>query len=183
MGKFIPAFGLHGTRRKRRPPYLQRQPLSTMNTLSRVATALGITFLIVGCGDDVPDLVSTPWQSLEIEYCTSKGETRVWKSPDVGELQQFRALMAPATPKGLTMILTSYTNEIRLTLASGQKWKFYYRDKPTSMTFHDPDSITRSFTVGISDALYSRLSSTLIASGGEAISLKGDCRIPSMEGK
>ena len=78
------------------------------------------------------------------------------------------------------MILTSYTNEIRLVLASGQRWNLYYRDKPTGLTFYDPDSITRSFTVRISEALYSRLSSALIASGGERISLKGDCRIPSM---
>lgn len=154
-----------------------------MNTLPRVATALGIAFLVVACNSDAPDLANTPWKSLEIEYCTSKGETKVWKSTEAGELEQLRALMAAATPHGLTMILTSYTNEIRLTLASGQKWKLYYRDKPTGVTFHDPDSITRSFTVQISDGLYSRLSSTLIASGGEAISLKGDCRIPSMVGK
>jgi hypothetical protein len=151
-----------------------------MRHLPRNALVSLLCGLAAACGQDVPDLVNTPWKSLEVEYCTSKGETRVWRSTQAAELDQLRASMAPATPRGLTMILTSYTNEIRLVLASGQRWNLYYRDRPTDVTLYDPDSIKRSFTVRISEALYSKLSSALIASGGESISLKGDCRIPSM---
>jgi hypothetical protein len=53
--------------------------------------------------------------------------------------------MAPGPPQGLTMILSSYTNELRVDLA--------------------------------------RLASVLTESGEQPISLKGDCRIPSIAGK
>jgi hypothetical protein len=91
--------------------------------------------------------------------------------------------MAPGPPQGLTMILSSYTNELRLDLVSGQRWKLYYRTTPTTVTFHDPDARKRSFVVDVSEALYARLASVLTESGGQPISLKGDCRIPSMAGK
>ncbi|HET9491917.1 MAG TPA: hypothetical protein VFR64_19485 [Methylomirabilota bacterium] len=81
------------------------------------------------------------------------------------------------------MILTSYTNELRLDLVSGQRWKLYYRTTPTTVTFHDPDARERSFVVDVSETLYARLASVLTESGGQPISLKGDCRIPSMAGK
>lgn len=154
-----------------------------MPNVFRTAAALMAGLFAAGCFEDVPDLVGTPWKSLEIEYCTPKGATKVWRSTDPAELEQLRALMAPGAPQGLTMILKSYTNEIRLTLASGQRWNLYYRDRPTGVTLYDPDSIKRSFAVRVSKALYSKLSSTLIASGGQPISLKGDCRIPSMVGR
>jgi hypothetical protein len=131
----------------------------------------------------VVDLVQTPWKALEIEYCTSSGDTNVWRTTESAELEKLRALMAPAAPTGLTMILASRTNELRLDLVSGQRWKPYYRTTPTTVTFHDPDSRKRSFVVDVSEALYSELSSVLIASGGQPISLKGDCRIPAMTGK
>ncbi|MGH7300055.1 MAG: hypothetical protein ACREJE_06570 [Candidatus Rokuibacteriota bacterium] len=149
--------------------------------LFRAAAMLGICVLAVGCADHV-DLVGTPWTSLEIEYCTSRGETKIWRSTQAGELEELRALMAPAPHQGLTMLLKSYTNEIRLALASGQRWNLYYRTTPTDVTFHDPDSIKRSFVVKVPGAFYARLSSALIAAGGEPISLKGGCRIPSMAG-
>ena len=106
-----------------------------MHHLPRNAAVSLLCVLAAACGDDVPDLVNTPWKSLEVEYCTSKGETRVWRSTQAAELEQLRTSMAPETPRGLTMILTSYTNEIRLVLASGQRWNLYYRDKPTGLTF------------------------------------------------
>jgi hypothetical protein len=51
------------------------------------------------------------------------------------------------------------------------------------VTFHDPDARKRSFVVDVSETLYARLASVLAESGGQPISLKGDCRIPSMAGK
>jgi hypothetical protein len=148
-----------------------------------IAGALVLIALAAACGDDVPDLVQSRWNALEIEYCTSNGDTKVWLTTDTTELEKLRGLMAPAAPRGLTMILASRTNELRLDLVSGQRWRLYYRTTPTTLTFHDPDSRKRSFVVDVSAALYAHLSSALIASGGQPISLKGDCRIPAMAGR
>ena len=154
-----------------------------MRRRGAVAALLIPACLAAACGPDVPDLVGTPWKSLEVEYCTSAGNTNVWRTTAAAELEQLRSLMAPAPPRGLTMILTSYTNELRLDLVSGQRWKLYYRTTPTTVTFHDPDARKRSFVVDVSETLYARLASVLTESGGQPISLRGDCRIPSMAEK
>lgn len=81
------------------------------------------------------------------------------------------------------MLLTSYTNELRLALSSGQVWNLYYRDTPDKVTMFDPNNIKRSFVVSISGNLYSALSKRLMAHSGNQIALDGSCRIPKMADK
>lgn len=153
-----------------------------MNRTSRAA-ALCAALFVAGCAEEMPNPAEAAWQSLEIEYCLPNGETRILKSAQAGALEPFRADMAPREIKGLAMVLKSDTNELRLTLANGRKWNFYYRDRPTNVTYHDPDSPKQSYAAEVSDALYARLASALVGAGGPPISLKGECKIPAMTGK
>lgn len=147
------------------------------------AALIALLALTGACSKDLPDLTEPAWTSLEVEYCTPGQTTRTWATRDPAVLETLRASLRPAPPSGLTMILNSYTNEIRLEQASGQRWRLYFRDSPTSITFHDPDAIKRSFRTRVSGDFHAQLSSLLQAAGGTGISLRGDCRIPSMAGK
>lgn len=148
----------------------------------KTALAAALAVLAAGCADN-PDLAASTWRSLEIEYCLPGGEARILVTERLDMLEQLRISLGAQPPKGLTMILKSYTNELRLTLASGQKWYLYFRDKPTTITFHDPNSLTRSFVMDVAGEFYERLSAALKGAGGPPISLKGDCRIPAMDEK
>lgn len=153
-----------------------------MNRTSRAA-ALCAALFAAGCAEELPHPAEAAWKSLEIEYCLPNGETRILKSEQAAPLEQFRAGMAPREIKGLETVLKSDTNELRLALANGKKWNFYYRDRSTSVTYHDPDAPKQSYTAEVSDALYARLASALVGAGGPPISLKGECKIPAMTGK
>ena len=153
-----------------------------MNRTSGTA-ALCAALFATGCADELPNPAEAAWKSLEVEYCLPNGETRILKSEQAGALEQFRSGMAPREIKGLEAVLKSDTNELRLTLANGKKWNFYYRDRPTSVTYHDPDAPKRSYSAEVSDALYGRIASALVGAGGPPIALKGECKLPSMTGK
>lgn len=148
----------------------------------KAALAAALCLLAAGCADN-PDLAASTWKSLEIEYCLPGGEARILVTERLDMLEQLRISLGAQPRKGLTMILKSYTNELRLTLASGQKWHLYFRDKPTAVTFHDPNAPTRSFAMDVSAQFYDRLAAALKSAGGPPISLKGDCRIPAMDEK
>lgn len=153
-----------------------------MNQSLRVA-ALCAALFAAGCGEDMPSPAQGAWKSLEIEYCLPNGETRILKTEQAGPLEQFRAGMAPKEIKNVEMVLKSNTNELRLTLANGQKWNLYYRDRPNGVTYHNPNAPKQSYTAEVSDALYARLSEALKQAGGPPIALKGECKIPAMMGK
>jgi hypothetical protein len=148
-----------------------------------IALAVVAGLSLASCGEDDPDLTRSAWKALEVEYCLASGETKMWGSADPAVMENLRRAMNPGPHKGLSMLLLSYTNEIRLELASGQKWRLYYRDSPRQLSFHDPDNVKRSFVASVSGELYTALGSALSAAGGGSISLKGDCRISSMKGK
>lgn len=148
-----------------------------MGRLGAFLKTLLIALLVASCGGDDPDLTRSVWKSIEIEYCTPRGGTKVWSSRDDAQLEAFRAAMNPTNPTGLTMILRSYTNEIRLELVSGQRWHLYYRDHPGKVTLYDPNAIKRSFIVHVSEKFLAKISSALTAAGGAPISLQGDCQI------
>lgn len=154
-----------------------------MSRIPLIAVLLLLSFGATSCAEDSPSLVDTSWKGLEIEYCLPSGVTRVVSITDPVELESLRASVQPGAPTGLTMLITSYTNEVRLRLDSGQDWNIYYRDSAKKVTFYDPNSIKRSFVVGVSDKLYARISEILIAQGGSRISLASDCRIPKMADK
>ena len=140
---------------------------------------LALCLLAAGCGEDLPNPAASAWKTLEIEYCLPGGEARILVTQQAETLEQLRAAMTPKQTKALDSILKSNTNELRLTLASGQKWNLYFRDLPTSITFHDPNAPTRSYVADISNELYERLAAALKSAGGPPISLVGGCRIPA----
>jgi hypothetical protein len=148
-----------------------------MGRLGAFLNTLLIALFVASCGGDDLDLTRSAWKSIEIEYCTPRGGTKVWSSRDAAQLEAFRAAMNPTEPTGLTMILRGSTNEIRLELASGQRWHLSYRDHPAKVTLYDPNSITRSFIVHVSDTFLATISSALTAAGGAPISLREDCQI------
>ncbi len=146
-----------------------------------IVVAAGLS--AASCGEKGPDLARSAWKALEVEYCLPSGETKTWGSTDPAELETLRRAMAPGEPRSLGVRAFSYTNEIRLELASGQKWKLYYRDSARQLTFHDPDATTHSFVVSVSEELYSGIGASLVAAGGGPISLRGDCRLARMKGR
>lgn len=151
--------------------------MTPQNRFVLIAAALGAAYMWSPPIKDEPDLTDSAWTSMDVRYCTMDQRVHHWRTTDPVELDAMRSSMQPQPARGLTMILTSYTNEILLTQASGQRWKMNFRDKAGKISFHDPDSIKRSFVVDVSEELHAKVSSALTASGGGSILLNGECRI------
>lgn len=148
-----------------------------VRSMARLAMALTVGAATSGCREYVPDLVETPWAHLEVRYCTAAGATRTWRTDDPALLERLRGLFVHGKPAGLPFISTSYSNEVRLELASGQRWWLYYTADSGRVAFHDPDSRKQSFAVNVSQRFFAALNETLTAADGSGILLGGACRM------
>jgi hypothetical protein len=153
---------------------LNADPNASWNTgrVARSAKLAPLAIFLIACSDHQRDLKNSAWKSLAVTYCTAGRGMQTWEARDPAVLESLRAKLNHAKPAGLTMVLQSYTNELRLELASGQRWVLFLR-QPTRLTGYDPDNVKNSFSVSIGPLFHKHLVEQI----GVEFPFSDECRI------
>ena len=129
-------------------------------------------FAMMGCNRKSEKTIQdTPWSRISVDYCVGNGpnvKLKTWTTEDAATLEKLRGAFQVLSRKGLSLIATMTTNEIRLSAAGGDEFVLYVFED-TKLSCYDARNRKDSISLEVAECFVQELTKAIEAAGGDEV--------------